>query len=150
MPSSFGWNLSSNSASAAVSAAAVSAQSTLCGIKTSGGAPVYENHNLVLISGAEYALQKVKARLHFFLGTWFLDTREGVPYYRDILIKNPNLNVARSLFRSVIQSVPGVLVRTIDVSVDTNRVMSVGFNAVYVPTNTEIGAKVRPFLLEDY
>jgi hypothetical protein len=53
------------------------------------------------------------------LGEWFLDKRLGVPYFKHILIKNPDLGLVRSLYRRILQGVPTVasierLVLTLD------------------------------------
>lgn len=64
---------------------------------------------LVLLGGAPYVAQKMAARFKFFLGEWFLDKREGVPYFRDVFTHNPNLDVIRSVFRQVALSIPSVL-----------------------------------------
>lgn len=63
----------------------------------------------VVATGIEYIRQKLSNRFRFFLGEWFLDRREGVPWFRDVFVKNPNLDVIRSVFRRVALSVPGVL-----------------------------------------
>jgi hypothetical protein len=67
------------------------------------------NHQLVLIGDLQYLRQKLAARLKFFLGEWFLDLRQGIPYYRDVFVKNPNLRVVRSLMRRVILRTPGIV-----------------------------------------
>lgn len=48
---------------------------------------------------------KLRNRFLFFRGEWFLDTREGVPYFQVVLVKQPNLDVIRRLFMSIIKSV---------------------------------------------
>jgi len=68
-----------------------------------------ENGNFVMLDGADFVRQTIQARFRFFLGEWFLDTREGVPYYRDILIKSPDPSVVRSIFSQVLSDTPGVL-----------------------------------------
>lgn len=64
--------------------------------------------SIVLVSGPRYVRQKIAARLNFFLDEWFLDRRLGVPYYRDVFLQNPDLDITRSVFRSVILSVQEV------------------------------------------
>lgn len=44
------------------------------------------------------ATQRLRMRMRRFLGEWFLDTGLGIPYRRDILVKNPDLQVIRSIF----------------------------------------------------
>jgi hypothetical protein len=67
------------------------------------------NGNFVQIDGSQMTRQSLIARFRMFLGEWFLDQREGVPYYRDILVKNPDREVVRSVFRQVLAGTPGVL-----------------------------------------
>ena len=75
--------------------------------------------SLVVIEGIQQVRQRIASRLKLFVGEWFLDLREGVPYYRDVLVKNPNLPLVRSLFRRVISRTPGVLsVAKVDVEID--------------------------------
>jgi hypothetical protein len=61
------------------------------------------------ISGAEYAKQKIRQRLLFILGEWILDTRLGVPWFEEILVKNPDLRLIQARIRDVILSVPGMV-----------------------------------------
>lgn len=68
-----------------------------------------EDGDLVILEDLAYLRQKLAVRFKFFLGEWFLDLREGVPYYRDVFVKNPNLDVIRSLFRRLILGTPGVI-----------------------------------------
>lgn len=91
------------------------------------------NGDIGLIGGAEYARQKISNRLRFFLGEWFLDARQGFPWFRDVLVKGPNLEVARSDYRQTILSVPGITaVRKLELSIDTvQRRLSVDFECLY-------------------
>jgi hypothetical protein len=59
--------------------------------------------------GPEYTRQKLAARLKFFLGEWFLDRRLGVPYFKHVFVRNPDLDVIRQMFRKVILGTAGVL-----------------------------------------
>lgn len=61
-----------------------------------------------LITGADCVAQRLRIRLRFWLGEWFLDQRLGIPYVRSVLVKNPDLVLIRSIFRRVILSTPGV------------------------------------------
>jgi hypothetical protein len=60
-------------------------------------------------SRVRYIRQKISCRFKFFLREWFLDIRQGVPYYRDVFRKRPNLALIRALFLRVLRSTPGVL-----------------------------------------
>jgi hypothetical protein len=67
-----------------------------------------ENFDLVLIDGVEQIRQKLKIRLQFFMGEWYLDTTLGTRYYQDVLIKNPQLSKLQALFKAVIMETIGV------------------------------------------
>src|SRR5688572_17356184 len=67
------------------------------------------NGSYVVASGPEYIRQSIAARFKFFLGEWFRDQREGVPYYRDVFKKNPDLDVVRAIFRRILEETPGVI-----------------------------------------
>ena len=51
---------------------------------------VLKNGDALLIDNAERIAQQILISLRFWLGEWFLDTRQGVPYLEYILVKNPN------------------------------------------------------------
>lgn len=53
-------------------------------------------------------MQHLYVRLRLFLGEWFLNTAEGIPYFTRILVKNPSLSLITSIFRRVILETPGV------------------------------------------
>lgn len=83
------------------------------------GNPTYRdllvvNGDLALTSdanplGTNPILQDILQRLKFFLGEWFLDTSQGIPYYQQILVKNPDQAKITAIFRNVILGTPGVL-----------------------------------------
>jgi hypothetical protein len=64
--------------------------------------------DLQFVTGADAVAQHLLVRLRFYLGEWFLDTRVGIPYYSQILVKNPNLAAIRTTYRQAILSTPGV------------------------------------------
>lgn len=64
--------------------------------------------NLVLVRDARAISQRVENRFRFFLGEWFLDLREGVPYFTQILIKGPDINIVRQIFSRVVTTTPGM------------------------------------------
>ena len=61
-----------------------------------------------ILTGAAAVLQRVRVRFRFFLGEWFLDQSLGVPYFRDVLVKNPDHLVISTIFRRVLLTTPGV------------------------------------------
>jgi hypothetical protein len=62
-----------------------------------------------ILRGAPAIAQRLQVRLRFFKREWFLDQRQGMPYFEAILIKNPDVTLVQSLFRRAILSTPGVL-----------------------------------------
>ncbi len=57
---------------------------------------------------ADAVKQKLAQRFQFFQGEWFLDTSIGMPYYKSILIKNPDVSLLRQIFSNCILKCPGV------------------------------------------
>lgn len=53
--------------------------------------------------------QRIKQRLQTFRGECFLDRSVGVPYFEEVMKKNPDLGRIRSLLASVIKGVEGVV-----------------------------------------
>ena len=93
---------------------------------------------------------KLKQRCRFFLGEWFLNTLEGVPYYRDVLIKNPDLAVVRSIFRQLILTTPDIAsVRSLTASIDVEtRELTLEFIAVATDGTIIDTAKLdEPFII---
>lgn len=78
-------------------------------LDTTSGDLAIENDDLVIINGVDDIAQHSKIRLRFFRGEWFLDLRVGIPYYEEILIKNPDLVAVRAIFREAILETPGVV-----------------------------------------
>lgn len=107
------------------------------------------NGRLLLITGVSEHAQKIQNKLRLFKGEWFLDTRLGVPYYDVVLIKNPDLEVIKRLFREVILSVEGVVeITSLVLEWDReNRSLSYTFTALDDEGNTIDGAS--PFVPDD-
>ena len=105
---------------------------------------VFENNDLLLIDNAERIGQQIKITLQFWFKEWFLDTTQGIPYLEHICVKNPNLQHIRQIFRTAIQSVPGVdSVTELTLSVNAKeRILSVTYTA-----NTSAGLLTRRELL---
>lgn len=64
---------------------------------------------LVRAADGEAIAQAIRIALSIFQGEWFLDTTRGLPYYQEILVKNPNVAQIRRVIADRILSVPGVL-----------------------------------------
>lgn len=61
-----------------------------------------DNFDLSLVTGIDRVVQDLKVRLWVFLNEWFLDTSIGMPFYQDILIKNPDLNSIEAIIKEKI------------------------------------------------
>lgn len=58
---------------------------------------------------AEETSQRLRNKYQLFLGEWFLDTREGVPYYREVLGKKPiNMPAVTAMLRKIATDDPAV------------------------------------------
>jgi len=103
--------------------------------------------NLQLVTGVEAVDQQLRLRLKFFLGEHFLDERQGIPFYREVFVKNPNLRLLRTIFSTAIRTTPGVSsLDFIDVSVDSaSRTLNITFSAT---TDTGETLTYDPFILE--
>lgn len=110
------------------------------------------NHDLLVVDGdlkliddTERIAQQIKITLKFMLGEWFLDTSKGVPYLEYVLVKNPNMNHIRAIFREKILDVPGVAgINKLELTHDRKtRALSVSFEA-----ETTAGLLTRREVLE--
>jgi hypothetical protein len=97
----------------------------------SGDLALTETGDVQRISGSAQVRQSIICRLRFFKGEWFRNLREGMPYYQQILVANPNIELARSIFRKAILGTPNVLsLSSLELTRDTvNRTLSVEFKA---------------------
>lgn len=60
------------------------------------------------LTGSEYRKQKIRQRLLFIRGEWFADTRLGMPWFEEILVKNPDLRLVQARIRDCVLSVKGI------------------------------------------
>ena len=67
-----------------------------------------ENNQIVLTDGKDSIRQHLDIRLKLFSKEWFLDQRLGVPYFEDILKKNPSFVVVDAIFKNTILNTRGV------------------------------------------
>lgn len=68
-----------------------------------------KNGDLQLTKSDDAVRQHLQQRLRTFLGEWFLDLDVGVPYFQDILVKNPNINQIDGILKQKILTTPGVV-----------------------------------------
>lgn len=78
-------------------------------ISDSTGDLVLENGDLTFVENADCVKQFVIQRLKLFAGEWFLDISQGVPWFSDILKKNPDIIVVDALLKEAILDTPGVV-----------------------------------------
>ena len=105
------------------------------------------NGDLVLAAGADAIAQHIKVRLRMFEGEWFLDPRQGLPYFRKILQKTPDVSSIGGIFRRAILDTPGVTSLS-SFSVELNRqtrALSLNFVAK-IDTDEEL--TFREFIIE--
>jgi len=90
-----------------------------------------EGGDLQILEGVDSIEQHVAIRLQFFQGEWFLDTRIGIPYFTNILVKNPDLGAVRFLLRNAVATTPGIdKIERFDLAFDAAaRKLSVDFEA---------------------
>lgn len=105
-------------------------------LKLSGGDFDVSSGDLELVSDGEAIVQAVSIALQFVRGEWFYDLEAGVPYFQDVLKKNPSPAVLQSTFRKAILDVRGVTaVTSLSFTLDTKtRSLTVDWSA-----STDIG-----------
>jgi|WetSurMetagenome_2_1015567.scaffolds.fasta_scaffold200359_1 hypothetical protein len=59
-------------------------------------------------NGTNPVLQNILQILRFYYGEWFLDNTKGIPWFQQILVKNPSLAKIESILINGILGVPGV------------------------------------------
>ena len=63
--------------------------------------------------------QKIRIRLLWFLNEWRWDPEEGIPYFDDVFVKNPNLDAIESVIREKIFEIHEII-EVGDISVTLN------------------------------
>lgn len=107
------------------------------------------NGQLSFVSGKEYVRQVIQNRLAFFKGEWYLDQRQGFPFFIMIFVKNPNLSRIASAIRKVVLGVNGVTKCSnvvVEFSDRDNRILSTSF--VASTDFGEIPFVDKPYIIE--
>ena len=52
--------------------------------------------------------QRIRTRLQTFRGEWYLNEGLGVPYFEEVMLKNPDVDRVRALLMAELAAVPGV------------------------------------------
>jgi hypothetical protein len=106
--------------------------------------------DIVLLTAlAAEVSQRLTVRLNFFRGEWFLDQREGTPYYETILVKSPSDRIIRAVFGQVIRGTEGVaaLEKFSYVINSRTRSLSINFQAKLVDGSTLRSTDFQPFVV---
>ena len=69
----------------------------------------FQSNDIVMVRGIDHLSHKLKIKLLFFFGEWFLDTTKGMDFFNVIFIDNPNLNAIDNMVKVTIVDTPGVL-----------------------------------------
>lgn len=94
------------------------------------------------------AAQKLTNRFLLWLGEWFLDIRQGLPFFNQIAVKNPNLNVLKQLFTRVVLSVPGIVsVDTMNLTLNAKRQATLTLTATTDEGATIVGGAGNAFVV---
>lgn len=88
-----------------------------------------DGRELVLVTGAEMALQQIRAGAEIWQGQISWDPSAGLPMLQTILVKGPDFRVIRDVFRSFLLDTSGVVqVDQLDVALDRrSRALTVTF-----------------------
>ena len=79
---------------------------------------LFKNNDLVLTADANAAdgtdpvLQSVIQNIKFIAAEWFLDNTQGVPWFQEIFVKNPDQDKVDSLLLAAIANTPGIVAVT--------------------------------------
>jgi hypothetical protein len=89
------------------------------------------NGDLVLVRDGDSIRQDLDVRLRFFAGEWFLDETAGIPYFERVLVKSPDPEQVRSVFRDAILDTEGIAaLRQLDLSFDRRaRALAIAWSA---------------------
>jgi len=87
-----------------------------------------------LVTGRDAIAQHLNIALRFFLGEWFLDTSQGVPYFDRILVRGFNEADIQQIFRSEILKVDGITgVQSLEIDLDSEaRTMTIDGRATSI------------------
>ena len=64
--------------------------------------------DLSWVDGIDAIAQHARVRLKFFLNEWFLDRREGIPFWREVFTKIRSEQAIQSIFRAALLGTAGI------------------------------------------
>jgi len=102
----------------------------------------FKDGDLVLIEKNEWVAQKLKTKLLFFYGEWFLDISKGMDFYDIIFKKNVDLSYIDTLIKITIAEVEEVVeILEYDSSI-TMKKLSVNFKVSTIYGDVEIREEI--------
>lgn len=103
---------------------------------------VFENGDLVFVSGIDAVVQQCRVVLQMFQGEWFLNLDAGIPYWQSILGEKTRaaIEAARIFFRRELELVSGVdKVTKLDISYSgTSRTLTVNWQVSTIFGDTPV------------
>lgn len=89
------------------------------------------NNAASLVDGLDAIHQDWISRLKFIRGEWFLDQRAGIPYFEEILVKQPNPARLRAIFHEATLTTPGIAeIKAFSLDLSATRVLTLDIDAV--------------------
>lgn len=106
-------------------------------------------HEVVVTELAAEVEQRLRVRLNFFRGEWFLNLDAGTPYFQAILVKDPKDRVVRAVFNDLITQTPGVAeLLSFSYSISRLRQMSVTFKCSLDDGTVFTTTSFPPFVIQ--
>lgn len=92
---------------------------------------VFEKFDFHLVEEIPQIMQNLAIRLRFVVGEWYLDITQGIPYYKEFFIKNPNqIQIEARLKEEIIQTRGIEEITSFEADFDKRRrIFSVKFSA---------------------
>lgn len=107
-----------------------------CLLLTSGGDIAITNGRTTLVTDPVQAgAIKLRTRFRLTRGSWFRDTRVGVPLFQDILVKPYSIPVVQNIIRQIIIATPPFVNATVTVTPPDakTRTANIAFVAIVDP-----------------
>jgi hypothetical protein len=102
---------------------------------SSGGSPMF-------INGKDAKAQQARIRLQTFQGEFFLDSTLGIPYFGNILVKNPNILYIQSIFTDALTALGLVNVEVHGQYDKLSRQFTIAWQATDPDSSDQIGGIV--------
>ena len=109
-----------------------------------------DSQEVVLTELLDEARQRLKVSLNFFRGEWGLNLDAGLPWFQDILVRSPSLDLIRAILTAAIVQVDGIAsVESISLDFDRrNRHLTVDFDARTEDGATFSTTEYGPFVVD--